>query len=448
MTDPGAMPPQAIDIEQQVIGACLVSRQAIGAAAAVVRTPEVYYYRAHALIWSAVLHLDYRDEPADLVTVGQELQRRGQLAEVGGPAYLSELAMGAGQVANAAHHARILRDLYLLRQLAEIGHGLVAGTRRPDAEPAALVTQASERLYALLEMGRAGGFVPVEQVLSEALEAASRAHASPGALTGVSTGLTDLDDLTGGWQASDLIILAARPSVGKTAMCLGAGVHAALSAKVSVGIFSLEMSNLQVGQRLIALGAQVNLHRLRTGRLGVDQWRQVTQGSERLASAPIWVDDTPGLHVDEMRTRARQLKQRHGLGLVIVDYLQLGASPERGSSREQEVSRISRGLKGLAKELQIPVLALSQLSRASETRGDHRPQLSDLRESGSLEQDSDVVLFLYRPKQDDAGAVEILVRKHRNGPTGDVRVQFDAETATFRDAAPYQQRPPPAVAGE
>ena len=433
------LPPQAAEVEQQVLGACLISRGAIGRAAAILRSEDAWYHRPHALIWAAILHLEAQDAPADCVTVGQELIRRGQFAAAGGAVYLTELATGIASPANVEHHARIVQACYLLRQVIEIGSGMATAAYEVGAEAVEIVTRASERLYALLDAGRRGGFAPVEAVLSEAVEAVSRAHASPGSLTGVATGLTALDEMTGGWQASDLVILAARPSAGKTALSLGAGVHAALRAGVGVAVFSLEMANLQVGQRLLSMGGAVNLHRLRTGRMDAEEWHRVTAGAQEMARAPIWVDDSPGLTVLEMRTRARQLKQRQGIGLVIVDYLQLGASPERNSNREQEVSRISRGLKALAKELQVPVLALSQLSRAPETRSDHRPQLSDLRESGSIEMEADVVVFLFRPSMYDkskGNEVELLIRKHRNGPTGDVHCVFDPATATFRDRTP------------
>ena len=436
------LPPQAVEVEQAILGACLIQRSAIGRAAAILCSDEVFYHSPHGLIWNAILALEAKGEAVDQLTVVEELKRRGQLDAVGGVAYISELGMGVASAANVEHHAKIVAGKHLLRRVIEVGVEMTRQGYEATQEAEAIVMSASEQLYRLLELGhRPGGYVPIERVMHETLEAAQAAQGHAG-LTGVDTGLVDLNQITGGWQNGDLVIIAARPSVGKSALATGMGLHAAVKSDVGVAIVSLEMANLQVGQRLLAAASGVNLHRLRTGTMGAEAWTQIAHASTTIAAAPIWVDDAPGQSVIEMATRARQLKQRHGIGLVIVDYLQLATATDgqRNISREQEVSRISRGLKGMAKELNVPVLALSQLSRASEARADHRPQLSDLRDSGQIEADADVVVFLYRPemqgKKDQPGRVELLVRKQRNGPTGDVVAHFDAETATFSNAAP------------
>jgi replicative DNA helicase len=437
------MPPQAVEVEQAVLGAMIIDARAIGRA---IETLDdgCFYHGPHAVIYRAIIALYERGEAVDQLTLGEELKRRGQLEAAGGLVYLAKLAAEVATGANIEYHARIVLEKALGRRLieaaAEVSTAAYAGSR--DVQE--LIDWTEQRIFGLSERGLRSGFEPLETVMSATFEQIERAHTRVSLVSGVDTGFAELNERTSGLQASDLVILAARPSVGKTALALTIARNAAMEARVGVGIFSLEMSKTQLAQRLLSAETRVDLHKLRTGRLSDEDWMHLARSVGRLAQAPIFVDDTPAITVLEARAKARRLKREHGIGLVIIDYLQLMSVHERVSSREQEISRISRGLKALAKELKVPVLALSQLSRAVESRADHRPQLSDLRESGSIEQDADVVMFIYRPemyglKGEDgasvAGVAEVIIGKQRNGPTGTVRLQWNPESATFDEPA-------------
>lgn len=375
-----ALPPQAVEVEKAVLGACMMSQSAVRHASEHIHHSDAFYYGQHAPIWEAIRRLDARADPIDQLTVSSELQRANQLEAAGGVIYLADLAAGVASSANVSMHAKIVAGKYLLRRIMSIGQRLFVEASGEKEAPEKIVSWASETLYGLLDSGSGGGFRAVEEVMQDVIAAIETAATSPGGLTGVDTGIHELNELTGGWQNSDLIIVAARPGVGKSALATEMGRHAAMSAGMPVGIFNLEMSDVQVGQRLLASYSRVDLQRIRSGRLSADEFTTLTFGSGRIASSPIYIDDSPGLPIDEIRFRARELKRRRGIGMFIVDYLQLASASERNSSREQEVARISRGLKGMAKELHVPVIALSQLSRAPETRADRRPMLSDLRE--------------------------------------------------------------------
>ena len=437
------LPPQAVDVEQAVIGAMLIDQRAVGRAIEIL-DEGCFYHNPHARIFSAMISLFDRSEGIDQLTVSEELKKRGEIEEVGGLVYLSTLAAEVATAANIVHHANIVLDRGLSRSLIETAALISDRAFEGRTEVYELLDWAEQRIFSLSERRLSSGFESIESVLHGTIEQIERAHNRDSAVSGVDTGFSDLNDLTSGLQAGDLVILAARPSVGKTALALGMARNAAVETGKGVAIFSLEMSKQQVAQRLLCLETRVDLHKLRTGRLRDDDWLRLTRQVGKLAQAPIYVDDTPGITILETRAKARRLKREHGVDLIVIDYLQLMGTHVNVNSREQEVAQISRGLKGLAKELDIPVLALSQLSRAPEARTGGRPQLSDLRESGSLEQDADVVMFIYRPdlyvKSEEAGSqegtAEIIIGKQRNGPVGSVKLMWDESCASFQDLAP------------
>jgi replicative DNA helicase len=437
------LPPQAVDVEQAVIGAMLIDQRAVGRAIEIL-DQGCFYHNPHARIFSAMISLFDRSEGIDQLTVSEELKKRGEIEEVGGLVYLSTLAAEVATAANIVHHANIVLDRGLSRSLIETAALVSDRAFEGRTEVYELLDWAEQRIFSLSERRLTSGFESIKAVLEDTYEQIERAHNRDSAVSGVDTGFSDLNDLTSGLQAGDLVILAARPSVGKTALALGMARNAAVETGAGVAIFSLEMSKQQVAQRLLCLETRVDLHKLRTGRLRDDDWLRLTRQVGKLAQAPIYVDDTPGITILETRAKARRLKREHGVDLIVIDYLQLMGTHVNVNSREQEVAQISRGLKGLAKELDIPVLALSQLSRAPEARTGGRPQLSDLRESGSLEQDADVVMFIYRPdlyvKSEEAGSqegtAEIIIGKQRNGPVGSVKLMWDESCASFQDLAP------------
>jgi replicative DNA helicase len=438
------MPPQAVDVEQAVLGAMMIDARAIGRAFEIL-DESCFYHGAHAMIFQGMIALYERSEAVDQLTLAEEMKRREELTDIGGVSYLAKLASEVATSANIDFHAKIVLDKSLSRKLIETASEVIEQAFEGTDEVQSLIDRTEERIFSLSEKQIGDGFQSLEIVMGEALEQIERAHNRVSTVSGVDTGFPDLNESTSGLQPGDLVILAARPSVGKTAFALTMARHAAVETKTSVAIFSLEMSKAQLAQRLLSAETRVDLHKLRTGRLREDDWVRITHSVGRLAQAQIYIDDTPAISVLEARAKARRLKREHGLGLVVVDYLQLMSSHTRVQSREQEISNISRGLKGLAKELNVPVLALSQLSRAVESRTDKRPQLSDLRESGSIEQDADVVMFIYRPdiyglKSPDGasleGIAEIIIGKQRNGPVGSVHLQWNAESATYEPLAP------------
>jgi replicative DNA helicase len=438
------MPPQAVEVEQAVLGAMLIDQRAIGRSIELL-DDTCFYHAPHTTIYRAILALYEKGEAVDQLTLAEELKRGGTLDGAGGPVYLAKLAAEVASGANIEYHAKIVLEKSLSRKLIETAAEVTQAAFAGAQDVHELIDWTEQKIFGLSERGMDDGFVALESVMSETLEQIERAHNRVSAVSGVDTGFAELNEQTSGFQPGDLIILAARPSVGKTALALSLARNAAVDHGVGVALFSLEMSNTQLAQRLLSAETRVDLHRLRTGKLSDEDWMHLTRNVGRLAQAPIFVDDTPGISVLEARAKARRLQREHGIGLVIIDYLQLMTSHDRVNNREQEISRISRGLKGLAKELDVPVLALSQLSRAVESRTDRRPQLSDLRESGSIEQDADVVMFIYRPDiyglqgPDGAsleGIAEIIIGKQRNGPTGSVHLQWNAESATYEQLAP------------
>jgi len=442
------MPPQAVEVEQAVLGAMMIDSQAIGRALEILDESS-FYHTANGVVFKAMIALYEKNEAVDQLTLSEELRRQEQLENVGGVSYLAKLASEVATSANVDHHARIVLDKALSRKLIETANEVIEQAYNGTDDVQYLIDRTEERIFSLSENQIGEGFQALEHVMGETLDQIERAHNRTSTVSGIDTGFPDLNDQTAGLQSGDLIILAARPSVGKTAFALSIARNAAMSGiendqSKGVAIFSLEMSKTQLAQRLLSAETRVDLHKLRTGRLQEDDWLRITKTVGRIAQAPIYIDDTPSISVLEARAKARRLKRENGLGLVIVDYLQLMSSHSRAQSREQEISMISRGLKALSKELDVPVLALSQLSRAVESRTDKRPQLSDLRESGSIEQDADVVMFIYRPdiyglKGPDGtsleGIAEIIIGKQRNGPVGSIHLQWNAESATYEALA-------------
>ena len=442
--DLGRMPPQAVEVEQAVLGAMMLEQRAIVRAVEIL-DESCFYHAPHSRIFAAMTELFERGTAVDQLTLTEELKRRGQLDDVGGVVYLAKLGSEVATTANIDYHARIVLEKALGRKLIETASGVIERAYAADEDVQTLLDNAEQQLFTLSENQIGEGFEPLEKVMGETFEHLEHVHAGAGTVLGVDTGFPDLNDQMSGFQQGDLVILAARPSVGKTAFALTLARNAAVDTGVGMAIFSLEMSKMQLAQRLLSVETKVDLHKLRTGRLSEQDWMHLTHNIERLARAPIYIDDTPGISVLEARAKARRLQREHGVGMVIIDYLQLMSGHVRAQSREQEISHISRGLKAMAKELDVPVLALSQLSRAVESRTDRRPQLSDLRESGSLEQDADVVMFIYRPEMYDLkspdgesleGLAQIIIGKQRNGPVGSVDLMWNKESATYEAMAP------------
>ncbi len=448
---PGRVPPQAGEVEKTVLGAMLIEREAIPKTVEILQ-PGTFYTERHNTIYECVLSLFERGNPVDLITLGDELERREQLEAVGGSYYLSELTASVDTAANVEYHARIVAEKSLLRGLIENLTSVVGQAYDPSADAFELLDHAESEIFRISDSQLRKSASSMHDVLKETLARLESIHGQEGGVTGVPSGFKRVDQMTGGWQPSDLIIIAARPSMGKTAFSLAMARNAALHPEnpAGVAIFSLEMSSGQLAQRLLTSEARVDAQAARTGRMSDDDWPRLARAAGKLSEAPIYIDDTPGLTVLELRAKCRRLKAEHDIGLIIVDYLQLmhGTGLNKSSNREQEIAHISRSLKGLAKELNVPVIALSQLSRAVETRGgDKRPQLSDLRESGSIEQDADVVAFIYRAERygitvdengnSTEGLAELIIGKQRNGPIGDVSLAFVHQHARFENLTTY-----------
>ena len=440
--------PQAPDVERAVLGAMLIDNGSISRVVEVLGDETAFYNTSHRRIYMALLSLDDRGEPADQVTVTEELARRGHLEDVGGPVEIAGLAGEMATAANAEYHAKIVLDRALRRKLIDAATQTAAECYEETQDIREVIDRAEQRVFRVAEGELGKGVVSLSAVLGDTFDAIQRAHEHPGAISGTTTGYTELDEITAGLQPSDMIVLAARPSMGKTALALCVARNAAVKGGVPVLFFSLEMAVQQLSQRLLCAEARVSSHRLRTGRLSEEEWQRLSAWTEKLVDAPIYIDDTAGISILEMRAKSRRAKSEHQIGLVIIDYLQLMTTTERADNREQEIARVSRSLKALAKELEIPVLACAQLSRAVESRPDKRPQLSDLRESGSIEQDADVVMFLYRPEMygiTDAdgntqeGVAELIVGKQRNGPTGSVPLTWLAEYGRFEESELYRE---------
>jgi replicative DNA helicase len=433
------LPPQSLEAEQSVLGAILIDKDAVVEVAEFLR-PADFYRQANGQIYSAILELFERREPVDIVTVSETLERSEQLESIGGRAYLSSLTNSTPTAVHAVQYARIVERKAVLRNLIGAA-GRIAGIGYEDpAEVQEAIDRAEAELFAVSQKRLESGFSKLDSLLHQAYDRLDYLHAHRGEINGVRSGFTDLDALTTGLQKSDLIVLAARPSVGKTSFALNIAEYAAVREKKSVGVFSLEMSKEQLVLRLLSSVANIDSQRLRSGFLEELDFARIAPAMNALSEAPIYIDDTPSISTMELRTKARRLQAEAGLDLVIVDYLQLmrAATTSRDANRVQEVSEISRGLKALARELSVPVIAVSQLSRQPEMRESKEPRLSDLRESGAIEQDADLVLFLYREKdkpgeeQDaDGEIINLKLAKHRNGPTGDIQLWFKKRQTRF-----------------
>jgi len=442
----GRIPPHAVDIEEQILGAMLLEKEAISKAIEVL-DEDAFHAERNRKVFQAILGLFERGEPADSITVTEELRRRGQLESAGGQSYLVELTMKVSSSANVEYHARIVLERAILRKLISETNKISSRAFSPTEDAFDLLDDAEQAIFRISEWRLKKSFVSMDRALHSTLEMLESIHGKHEGVTGVPTGFRDLDTLTGGWQNSDLIIVAGRPSSGKTAFALSLASNAALhkSKPTTIGIFSLEMSTNQLIMRLLCAEARVDAHAVRTGRLPDEEWTRLSLAAGRLAKARLFIDDSASLGILELRAKARRLRAEHNAGLIIVDYLQLMQGPRAAENREKEISAISRSLKALAKELNVPVIALSQLSRAVEGRTDKRPILSDLRESGAIEQDADVVMFVHRPEMytdpksnkaaDVQGRAEIIIGKQRNGPIDDVNLAFVHRYARFENLA-------------
>jgi len=435
------LPPQNLEAEEYVLGAMMLSPHAIEAVSDVIDAGD-FYRESHAKIYRAALDLFQHGHPVDAITLADKLDENGELEEVGGKERIREIATLVPATSNVGHHAKIVREMATLRGLTVVGEQIQRlGWERPGETPE-LVDRAEQMVFDLAQHRIRGTFEHIELLVRESFEQITKMYESGGEMTGTPTGFRDIDSLTSGLQPGNLIVVAGRPSMGKSAFAMGMAANLALHHGIPVAIFTLEMSKLEVAQRLMCAEGRVELQRLRTGRLSNDDWPRLVKACDALTKAPIYVDDTRLTTMLEIRGKARRLKSREpSLGLVMIDYLQLMTSGSNFENRVQEVSQISRSLKVLAGDLEVPVLALSQLSRAVESRTDKRPVLSDLRESGSIEQDSDLVMFLYRDEyynenSEDQGLAEVILAKHRNGPIGTERLAFLKRFAKFSDLAP------------
>jgi replicative DNA helicase len=433
--------PHSLDAEQSVLGSMLLDRYAIAKAAQGLR-PEDFYRDAHRAIYIAILELFERGEPADLITVTDRLQQMGKLEAVGGATYLASLPNAVPTALNAEHYAAIVVEKATLWALIAAGGAITSLGYEGGDDVAKLLDQAEQAVFAIGARRQRQDVQTIREILKASFEKIDRRYQQKGHVTGVASGFTDLDHLIAGWQAGDMIIVAGRPSMGKTTWALCAAQHAALREHLPVAIFSLETSSEQLVQRILCSEAGVDNTKLRTGFLGDEDWRKLARAMGALSEAPIYIDDSPTLSAMEIRAKARKLRAEHGLGLVIVDYIQMIQARGRAENRTQELSEIARALKSMAKELEVPLIAVSQLSRAAEALGRRRPMLSHLRESGELEAVADVVLLLYREDYYDAekaqregkeNICEVIVAKHRNGPVGTVELLFKKEISRFEN---------------
>jgi replicative DNA helicase len=436
--------PHNLEAERSVLGAILLHNDAFNLAAEIIDAGD-FYRDAHRRIFDKMVRLSERGDAIDLVTLKEELGRSNELDEVGGPAYITALVDGVPRYTNVEHYAKIIKEKATLRNLIFSANKILATAYAGEEEADLILDQAEHAIFAIADDKVRDGFVSLRDLAQGSLDTIEKLHSRKELITGVPTGFTDLDEMTSGLQPSDLVIVAARPSMGKTSLVLNIAQHVGTRTDMTVGIFSLEMSKEQLFLRMLTGEARIDAHRLRGGFLGERDWGRLSQAIGTLSEARIFIDDTPSIGVLEMRAKCRRLAAEHGLHLVIIDYVQLMQGRGKFENRTLELGSISRSLKGLAKELRVPIVLLSQLSRAPESRSDHRPQLSDLRESGALEQDADVVAFIYRedmygdksqPPTDAQGTAEIILAKQRNGPTGVVKLAFIREFTRFENLAP------------
>jgi replicative DNA helicase len=437
----GRIPPNNTEAEESVIGAMLLDKEAVNTALEILK-PEDFYKEVNQEIFKAIISLYNRNEPVDLVTLSEELRKRQTLESVGGISYLADLSISVVSAANTKYYCEIVKEKSILRRLIKSSDEIMSLAYQDNKEVNLILEKAEKDIFDITQGVHNKGFYPINEVLLRSFSQIEERAAKKGELTGLTTGFADIDLKLSGLQKSDLILLAARPSMGKTALGINIATNAAIKGGANVAIFSLEMSKEQLAQRIISSTAHVDLQKIISGNLSEDEWIQVVNSMAPLSKMNIFIDDTAGISLMEMKAKCRRMKVEKGIDLIVIDYLQLVETDSKSENRQQEISAISRGLKAIAKEMECPVLALSQLSRAPELRSDHRPILSDLRESGAIEQDADVVLFLYRDDyynedSEKKNIGEIIIAKHRNGPTGKVELAFKKEYTKFLNLERY-----------
>jgi replicative DNA helicase len=431
------MPPQNIEAEVALLGSILIEEDAIHPALEIINE-DCFYKEAHKKIFSSIINLYNDNKPIDLVTLSEELTRTNSLEEVGGASYLASLANAVPTAANAQHYARIIKEKYILRSLISASTQIITESHEQGIDVDELLDKAERMIFDITTNKIEGGFVHLKEVIKDSIEAIDSLYQKKTHVTGIATGFQEFDSQTAGLQPSDLIVVAGRPSMGKSAFACCVAEYVGVIQRIPVAIFSLEMSKEQLVQRMLCSHARVEAHKVRTGFLSQSDWPKLVNAAGKLSEASIFIDDTPGISVLELRAKARRLKSHHDVQLVIVDYLQLMQGLSKAENRQQEIAEISRSLKALARELKVPVMAISQLSRAVEARADHRPQLSDLRESGAIEQDADLVVLLlreeyYNPTEENRGMAEVIIAKQRNGPVGSLKLSFIKEYTRFEN---------------
>ena len=438
MALPERVPPQNIEAEQAVLGAMLIKKEAIAEVQEILQ-PDDFYREAHRIVYEAMVQLQNNDEAVDLVTLTEQLRKSEQLDKIGGLAFITQLANAVPTAANVVYHAKIVKEKAELRSLINAATAIASAAYEDNTDVENIMDDAEKKILAVANRKNGGAFESMKSIVMRTFERINVLYESKGGLTGISSGFKDLDKLTAGLQKSDLILVAARPSMGKTAFTLNIASYVGTHGG-KVAFFSLEMSKEQLMQRMLCAEGGIDATKLRTGQLDTQEWNKLVHVADTLSRAPIYIDDTAGITVMELRSKARRLKAEHGLDLIIIDYLQLmqGRPSKNGDNRQQEISEISRSLQALARELDLPVIALSQLSRSVESRKIKKPMLSDLRESGSLEQDADIVMFLYREDYYDKDTenkniTDVIVAKHRNGPVDTISLFFQKEYTKFRD---------------
>lgn len=436
------MPPYSLEAEQSVLGSMIIDKDAIAAASEVL-AGEDFYSDAHREIYDAMLVLYEQGKPVDLITLTETLRQRGTLEGIGA-AYITELSMAVPSTANVKYYIRIVEEKAILRRLIKASNEIIQDSYEAQQDVDLILDDAEKRIFKISERRGREDFEPIKMALLDAYAKIEELSKNKGKIIGVPTGFTDFDLMTTGFHPSDFVLIAARPSMGKTSFAMNIAQNAAVKENIPVAIFSLEMSKDQLVQRMLSSEANVELQKIRTGELEDTDWIKLVQAAGPLSQAPIFIDDTPGISVMEMRSKARRLKLEHGLGMIVIDYLQLMSGRGRAENRQQEISEISRSLKALARELEVPVVTLSQLSRGPEARSDHRPMLSDLRDSGAIEQDADVVIFLYRdeyynPDTEKQNIAEAIIAKQRNGPTGTVELVWLGQFTKFASYAKGRQ---------
>ncbi len=437
------LPPQNLDAEIAVLGSMLIEVDAIAEGIEML-APENFYKDAHKKIFQCIINLFNENKAVDLVTLTDNLDKEGLLEEVGGASYLAFLTTAVPTAANILYYAKIVKEKYILRHLISSATHIITDSYDSTQDVEALLDRAEKIIFDITSKKFAGGVVPLKEIIRTQIETIDRLYQRKEHITGIATGFHEFDTQTAGLQPSDLIIIAARPSMGKSALMTCIAEHVGMVLKVPVAIFSLEMSKEQLIQRMLCSCARVNAHKVRTGFLAQSDWPNLTSAAAKLSEAPIYIDDTPGISILELKAKARRLKAQFDIKLLILDYLQLMQGTKGTENRQQEISEISRSLKELARELHLPVIAISQLSRAVESRTDHRPQLSDLRESGAIEQDADVVVLLlreeyYNPTEENRGKAEVILAKQRNGPVGSLKLAFIHEFTRFENAELYRR---------